>query len=73
MMSSGGRGVSHGDGTKDASLEALLGVGERLARHELRAAVGELDHHGGVVLLGGLENLKEGTPLSERSLASFVT
>jgi len=55
----GGRGATYGDGTEDASVERLGGVGKRLASHELGAAVGELDHHGAVELLGGLENLEE--------------
>jgi hypothetical protein len=55
----GGRGATYGDGTEDASVERLGGIGERLASHELGAAVGELDHHGAVELLGGLENLEE--------------
>mmetsp|Transcript_6736 Transcript_6736/g.16336 ORF Transcript_6736/g.16336 Transcript_6736/m.16336 type:complete len:410 (+) Transcript_6736:222-1451(+) len=52
--------VGAGDGAEDAGLETLLAVGERLASHELGATVGELDHDGGLVLGGSLQNLVHG-------------
>lgn len=47
---------AYGDGAEDAGLELVLVVGEGLASVELGATVGELDHDGGVELLGRLED-----------------